>query len=219
VSWVVIALAAMVFVLAGLVGVFFLFMTIVKKTARRDADDAIQPLRDLVLRLFERVEALKRRHERLVGAGAAGVAPPEGETRKALDEASAKLQAYFELWTELQQRLDRCRALVDAQTGWGRVQLDEARDLAQQKETVSPKADALAKEIEPILARLEEAPARAVAAAEKVRAAGGDGMVRLADFDARLRSDPLGASMAAEAAAGEEERRRAAQAQSQRRST
>ncbi len=227
-AWAIVA-AVLVAVLGGVVGFFVVLLNIMRRTVRRDTDEAIAPLRDKVLKLFERAEELKARHAKLVGAGPKDVPPPEGETETAYQAAGAKIQEFWDLWTELQQKLDRVRVLVESESKWGRARLDEARELAQEKETVSVRAGAAAAEAEKVLDRLEDAPGRAVAAADAAREAMKAARAKLdeveraglkadsyrekvaaleaglAAIEAGLRSDPLGTADRAEALKAEVE--------------
>ncbi|HVY61539.1 MAG TPA: hypothetical protein VHF22_07790 [Planctomycetota bacterium] len=148
--------AAVVALGAALVGGFlFLTVTMIGKTARRDAEEAIQPLRDTTLQIFDRLEAAKARRDKLSGAGQAGVAPPTGELAAKLERASARISEAGTGWTELEERLRQCRALVDSETRFGRTKLDDARDLAKQKDVVSPRVKAALDEAEKLLEDVE----------------------------------------------------------------
>lgn len=206
-----IILAVLVAILVGMAGFFALLLNVMQKTARREADEAIAPLRQKVLGLLERGEALKARHQKLLGTGQPDVPKAAGETEKALAAAGVKVQELYDAWTELQQRLDRCNALVDEEGNWGRKLLDEARDLALSKETASPRAEAAGKDADGFLDRLEAGPQRALAALDQARAAAlkRDAGARAtleakaAEVEAGLRNDPLGTADRAEALAKE----------------
>jgi hypothetical protein len=143
-------------VFVGLIGFFWLLLTMIAKTARRDAEEAIAPLRDTVLQLFDRLEAAKARRDKLSGAGQAGIAAPTGALAAALEKASQRVQEASTAWSELEERLRQCRALADSETRFGRTKLDDARDLAKQKDNVSPKVKAALDEAEKLLEDVEK---------------------------------------------------------------
>jgi hypothetical protein len=140
---------------AGLLGFFFVLFTVMGKTVRRETDEAIAPLSEAVVAGLERLDALRARREKLLGTGEAGIARPEGEMAAALERAGAQLREAGAAWTELEDRLSRARKLVELETRWGRANLDDARDLAKQKDTASPRVKAAADEAERLLAEAE----------------------------------------------------------------
>jgi hypothetical protein len=196
-------LAVLVATLAAFVGFFALLLNVMQRTARRDADEAVAGLRKLTLELFEAVEALKGRHRQLAGPGVA----PSGDTERAAADALRHIDEAADAWTSLTQKLDQATRLMDEEGKWGRRLLDEARDLALDKENekTAARARAAAAEATKLLDRLEEAPRRALAALEQARAMG---LVEpgMGAIEERIRSDPVRAADEAEKLAGRRER-------------
>lgn len=198
-----ILLAVFVATLAAFVGFFALLLNVMQRTARRDADEAVANLRDMTVSLYEAIESLRDFYTLFAGPN---VPTPEGDTARVASEAKKKIDEATDGWTMLSQRLEHATRLMDEEGKWGRRLLDEARDIAMDRENagIAARATAAAVEAKKFLDVLEDAPRRALAALKEAHATG------LVDplfaIERKITTDPVRAAEEAEKLARRRER-------------
>ncbi|MFC1707938.1 hypothetical protein ACFL59_14170 [Planctomycetota bacterium] len=158
---VVLVLAAL-----GAVGLLLLMVKVLRSSARREADEAIAPLRNRVTSLLETAERLKARYERLTGKEDPSVPAPTGRTLELASAADHEIQSVWTEWTVLQAMLEKVRDRERNATDVAGAGLREAAELVGEEEDDADqrqqRADAHAERAKKLLGDLEDAPLRAV---------------------------------------------------------
>jgi hypothetical protein len=215
VSWLGWAVGGLVVFAAMGVGVIVLMVKVLRRSAERNAEETIAPLRARVSELLEEAERLKARCDRLTGKSNPGVPISTGRTGELAERAQAEVEAVWDDWGLLQKLLEGARDQMKETADLAGSGYSEAARTAGTKDADRWEADAKqhAEEASRLLTALEEAPLEAVAVVDAASAAlaavragaHGGGIAdalpalesRLASYEPRPWTDPVGVAAGA----------------------